>query len=107
MPAAPSRLSSRTCGAKATTRCFVEAVGHGERLRMVGDGDVFVARARAASAISSSGGAAVGLGGVHVEIAANVAEFHQFRQAALARRLRSRRSSRAIPAESSGSPSAS
>ena len=79
---------------------LIQAVGHGQRLGVVGDGDVLVAALARGLGHLLERGAAVGLGGVHVEVAADVAQFHQFGQAAFVRRLRFRRCSRAAPAES-------
>ena len=61
---------------------FVEAVGHGEGLGVVGDGDVLVAQGARGLGHFEQGGAAVGLGGVHVEVAAQVAKLDELGQAA-------------------------
>ena len=53
-------------------RCVVEAVGHGEVLGVVGDGDVLVAAGDGGLGHLADGVAAVGGGGVHVDVAANV-----------------------------------
>ena len=60
---------------------FVEAVGHGEGFGVVGDGDVLVAQGGGSFGHFAERGFAVAFGGVHVEIAAHVAEFDQFRKA--------------------------
>ena len=64
---------------------LVQAVGHGQRLRVVGDGDVLVAQRARRFGHLFERRAAVGLGGVHVQVAADVFQFHQLRQAALGR----------------------
>ena len=64
---------------------FIQAVGHGEGLRMIGDGDVFVAQRAGGLGHFFERGAAVGFGGVHVEIAADVGELDQLGQAAFER----------------------
>ena len=52
---------------------FVEAVGHGQILRVVGDGDVFVAALQRRLGHLADRVAAVAGRGVHVHVAANVA----------------------------------
>ena len=49
---------------------FIEAVGHGQVLRVVGDGDVLVAVGERGFGHLADGVAAVGGGGVHVHVAA-------------------------------------
>ncbi len=53
---------------------FVEAVGHGEVLGVVGDGDVLVAAGERGVGHLADGVAAVAGGGVHVHVAADVGE---------------------------------
>ncbi len=53
---------------------IVEAVGHGEILRVVGDGDVGEAAGQGGFGHLADGVAAVGRVGVHVQVAANVGE---------------------------------
>ncbi len=79
---------------------FIEPVGHGERFGVVGDGDVLVAVLARRLGHFLERGAAIGLGGVHVQVAADVARAPPVPAAAPVRRLRSRRCSRAAPAES-------
>ena len=50
---------------------------------MVGDGDVLVASLARGFGHLLEGGAAIGFGGVHVQVAADVAEFDQFGKPAL------------------------
>ena len=78
---APSRLSSRTWRGEGHRALFIQAVGHGQRLGMVRDGDVFVAALARGRGHLFQRGAAVGLGGVHVDIAADVRQLHQLGQA--------------------------
>ncbi len=64
---------------------FIQAVGHGERFGMIGDGDVFVAERVGGLGHFLERGAAVGFGGVHVQVAADVGEFDEFGQAVFER----------------------
>ena len=64
---------------------FVQAVGHGQRLGMIGDGDVLVAQRAGGLGHFFERGAAVGFGGVHVQVAADVGELDQLGQAAFER----------------------
>ena len=66
---------------------FIQAVGHGESFGMVRDGDVFVAQRAGRFGHLFERGAAVGLGGVHVQIAADIGELDQLRQAVFQRRF--------------------
>ena len=61
---------------------LIQAEGHGEGFGMIGDGDVFVAALARGFGHFFERGAAVGLGGVHVHVAADLAQFDQFGQAA-------------------------
>ena len=61
----------------------VHAVGHGEILGVVGDGDVFEAAGDGGFGHLADGVAAVGLGGVHVQIAADIAADDELRQRVL------------------------
>ncbi len=61
---------------------FIQPVGHGERLGVVGDGDVLVAERAGGFGHLFQRGAAIGLGGVHVEVAADVGQLDQLGQAA-------------------------
>ena len=56
---------------------FVHAIGDGDGLRVVGDGDVFVAEFAAGFAHFLDGIFAVGGGGVHLQVAANVRELDE------------------------------
>ena len=70
----PSRVERADRARRARARALVEAVGHRQRLAVVGDRDVLEAGARAPPPPSSRDVvAAVGLGGVHVQVAAQVA----------------------------------
>ena len=64
---------------------IVEAVGHGQVLRVVGDRDVAQPARQRRLGHLADGVAAVGGLGVHVQIAANVGERNQLRQAARVR----------------------
>src|ERR1039457_4233588 len=64
---------------------FIQAVGHGKGLGVVGDGDVFVAALARRLGHFFQRGAAISLGGVHVQVAADVAQFHQLGKASLLR----------------------
>ena len=66
---------------------FIQAVGHGERLGMIGDRDVFVAQRVRGLGHFFERRAAVGFGGVHVQIATDVGQFDQLRQTAFERGL--------------------
>ena len=74
---------------------FVHAVGDGDGFRVVGERDVLVAEIAAGFAHFLDGIVAVGGGGVHLQVAANVVELDQVGQHA-SRRLRFRRSFRAV-----------
>ena len=52
----------------------VHAVGHGEVFRVVGDGDVAAAACDGGLGHLADGAGAVGLGGVHVDVAVEVGE---------------------------------
>ena len=67
--------------------CFIQAVGHGESFRVVRDGDVFVAQGAGGFGHFLQRGAAVGFGGVHMQVAADVGKLHQFREASFESRL--------------------
>ena len=62
---------------------FVEAVGDGDGFGMVGEGDVFVAERARGCGHFFDGIFAVGGGGVHLQIAANVVERDELREALL------------------------
>ena len=62
---------------------LVEAVGHGQRLGVVRDGDVLVAQGAGGFGHLLERGAAVARDRVHVQIAADLGQFDQARQAAL------------------------
>ena len=66
---------------------FIQAVGHGQRLGMIGDGDIFVAARAAGFGHFFQRRAAVGLGGVHVQVAANVRLAPPVSEASLGRRF--------------------
>ena len=87
MPSSRS-LTARIARACARARAFVEAVGHRQRLAVIGDGDVAVARGARRAGHRLDVGAPVGRGRVHVEIAAQVgSRVTQARQRALFGRL--------------------
>ena len=82
---------------------IVQAIGHGQVLGVVGDGDVGQPAGQRRVGHLADGVAAIGGLGVHVQIAANVGEGDELRQGARMKswqqRLRSRRSSRAARVE--------
>ena len=80
---------------------FVQAVGHGERLRMVRDRDVLVARAPCGFGHFFESRASVGLAWCACAGRRGYRSARPALAAGLRRRPRSRRSSRAAPAESS------
>ena len=61
---------------------LVQAVGHGERFGMIGDRDVFVAALARGLGHLFERRPAVGFGGVHVQIAADLRLLDQLRQLA-------------------------
>jgi hypothetical protein len=65
--------------------CFVEPVRHGQRLGMIGDGDVFVSAVAAGFGHFFESRASIGFAGVHVEIAANVGALDELRKASVFR----------------------
>ncbi len=78
MPRLPIFVKPPDAGGELRHPAFVKPVRHGERLRMIGDGDVLVAALPRCFRHFFKRGAPVGLGGMHVEIAANLIEFDQF-----------------------------
>ncbi len=56
---------------------FIQAVGHGDGLRMIGDGDVFVTHVLRRLGHLLQRRPAIGFGGVHVDVAADVFELDQ------------------------------
>ena len=92
MPASSVKPAKRPFSARTRAACaqrarLVEAVGHRQRLAVVGDGDVLEPRAAAAAGHLLERVAAVGLGRVHVQVAAEVAARQQPRQRAAPRPL--------------------
>ena len=59
----------------------IHAIGHGEVLAVIGDGDVASAPCNRGFGHLADGAGAVGLGGVHVDIAVKVRERNELRQA--------------------------
>ena len=107
MPFDAASSSARIRSALRQRARLVEAVGHRQRLRVVGDGDVLEAARLARPRPSSRGSRAVRLGRVHVQVAAQVRRVDQRRQRRARRRRRSRRGSRAARAAIHARPSAS
>jgi len=66
---------------------LVQAVGHGDAPRVIGDGDVFVAQVTGGAGHVFDGIAPVGVGAVHVQIAADPLLGDEFGQASGLRRL--------------------
>ena len=79
MPASTRMPSMRASSARmraawASARAFVEPVGHRQRLAVIGDRDVFEAGVARREHHRLEVVLAVGLGRVHVQVAAQVAE---------------------------------
>src|ERR1035438_2810552 len=62
---------------------LIQPVGHGKRLGVVRDGDVLVAECARRLGHFLQAGATIGFGGVHVQVALDVAGLHQFGQESL------------------------
>ena len=60
---------------------FVQAVGDGDGFAVIGEGDVFVAQRAGRGGHLLDGVSAVAGGGVHLQVAANVGEFDEVREA--------------------------
>ena len=71
----------------ARVRFSSNAIGHGHGFGMVGEGDVFVAQIARSFAHLLDGVLAVGGGGVHLQVAANVGKFYEVRKFVLFRRF--------------------
>ena len=66
---------------------FVKAIGHGQRFRVIRDGHVLVTHRAGRLGHLFERGAAVGLGGVDVQVAANIGGAHKSRKTAVQRRF--------------------
>ena len=83
---------------------LVEAVGHGQRLAVIGDGDVLVSQPVRGRGHRLEIVLAVGRGRVHVQVAAQIRDGHEPRQRAGDARPRFRRDSRAARARPTPCP---
>ena len=58
---------------------FIQSIGHGQCLRVIGDGNVFITHLTRGGGHFFQSRPAVGSGGVHVNVTTHVAQFHQMR----------------------------